>query len=290
MRSLLFVPGNSRKLLDHASKTSADIVLPDIEDSVSSDESKESARRLVAEYVEDRRFLGKPIFPRINSRDSGHLLKDLSCLTLDGVSGFVYPKSSSAEDIFFFDRLLETFEWEKKIQVGHFKIIPLIETPGAVVRVDEICKASDRVIAIAFGCEDFIAELEGQRDPEDQSIFVPRALIAMAARANGIVPIDTVHVKVHEFEDLKRSLSLAKKLGFEGMLALNPKEISYIHEVFTPSKSELEAAREMIRLSEAIGEKGMGVALQDQQFVGPPFVRGARRILSRASKYLDSDA
>ena len=71
----------------------------------------------------------------------------------------MYPKAQTGKDIYFFDKLLETIEYEKGFPVDKFKIIPLIETTAAVLNSQEICQASKRVIAIAFGCEDFITDL-----------------------------------------------------------------------------------------------------------------------------------
>ena len=68
-----------------------------------------------------------------------------------------------------------------------------------------------------------MTNLEGVHDSDGISIFSARSIIAMGARSCGIVPIDTVHIKVHDLEDLEKNIILAKKLGFEGMLVLNPK-------------------------------------------------------------------
>ena len=138
-------------------------------------------------------------------------------------------------------------------------------------------------MAVAFGCEDFVTDLGGKHDSEGQSIFNPRALIAMGAKANGIIPIDTVHIKVHDLEDLERNLILAKKLGFEGMLVLNPKEIPLIHQYFSPSEQEVEWATEMLALAEEAVLQGKGVAVKNNKFVGPPMVKMARDILKRRS-------
>ena len=109
----------------------------------------------------------------------------------------MYPKSKKGEDIYFFGKLLETIEYEKGFPIGTFKIIPLIETTGAVMNIQEICNACpNRVTAVAFGCEDFVTDLGGKHDPEGQSIFTARAQIAMGAKACGVIPIDTVHIRV----------------------------------------------------------------------------------------------
>lgn len=158
MRSLMFVPAHNQKLLDSSVKRDADVLLLDIEDSVPITE-KQQARDNIKEFVKRNDLNGKLIFPRVNDRESGELLKDAYQLTIEGVHGFMYPKAIKGEDIYFFGKLLETIEFEKGIPVGTFKIIPLIETAGAVMNIQDICKACTRVIAVAFGCEDYVTDL-----------------------------------------------------------------------------------------------------------------------------------
>ena len=202
-------------------------------------------------------------------------------MTIRGVDGFVYPKSHTGQDIYFFDKLLETIEAEKGVPIGTFKIVPLIETTAAVLNAQEIIQASPRVIAIAFGCEDFIGDLEGIHDDEGQSIYTPRALVAMAAKANGVSAIDTVHIRVHDLEHLDKNLRLAKKLGFDGMLALHPKELELIHSYFSPSAEEVQDAQTMLHLFEEAQRDRQGVVLRGGKFVGPPLALKARKVLAR---------
>jgi citrate lyase subunit beta/citryl-CoA lyase len=280
LRSLMFVPGHNNRLLNSASRSDADVLLLDIEDSVQPVANKQIARDKIKEYVEKKAFKNHLVFPRVNDRESGQLLKDVYQLTIEGVDGFMYPKSRMGEDVYFFDKLLETIEYEKGIPVGTFKIIPLIETAAAVLNAQEICQSSKRVIAIAYGCEDFVADLKGRHDKDGQSLFTPRALIAMAARANNVIPIDTVHIAVHDLEDLEKNLIVAKNLGFEGMLVLNPKEIPLVHQYFTPNDDEVNRAKEIIKLYNGSIIDGRGVAIIDKKFIGPPMVLLARNVLN----------
>lgn len=283
MRSLLFVPGHNEKLLASASLSDADIILLDIEDSVQPLANKQLARDNIKEWVTQGKFNNHLVFPRINDRESGQLLKDIYQLSIPGISGFMYPKSRRGEDIYFIDKLLETIEYEKGLEIGTFKLIPLIETAAAVLNSQEICEASRRVIAIAFGCEDFITDLEGIHDGEQQSLFTPRAMISMAARAAGVIPVDTVHIKVHDLIDLEKNLIISKNLGFEGMLILNPKEIPLAHKYYSPSEEDLSWAKDILHLSKEAMDLGKGVILKDNKFVGPPMVKMAMKILERNS-------
>jgi citrate lyase subunit beta/citryl-CoA lyase len=276
----MFVPAHNRRLMDSAMHVQADVLLFDMEDSVQQIENKQIARNNILEYLAEGKFKNRIIFPRVNDRESGQLLKDAYQLTVDGITGFMYPKAKRGDDIYFFGKLLETIEYEKGFPIGTFKIIPLVETVGAVINIQEICSiCPNRIVAVAFGCEDYVADLGGKHDPEGQSIFTARSVIVMGARANGIIPIDTVHIKVHDLDDLQKNLILAKKLGFEGMLVLNPKELPLVHQYFSPSETEINWAIEMLQLADEAKQRGVGVAVKDNKFIGPPMVKMAENIL-----------
>ena len=282
IRSLMFVPAHNERLLSNAMKIPADILLFDIEDSVQPVENKQIARDNIIKYISEGCFKDRVIFPRVNDRESGHLLQDIYQLAIPGITGFMYPKAKKGEDVYFFGKLLETIEYEKGLPIGTFKIIPLIETAGAVMNIQDICTACpNRVVAVAFGCEDFVTDLGGEHDPMGQSIFTARAMIAMGAKANGVTPIDTVHIRVHDLEDLERNLVIAKKLGFEGMLVLNPKELDLVHRYFSPSTDEIEWAEEMLFLADEAVALGKGVAVKNGKFIGPPMVKMAKDILKK---------
>lgn len=282
MRSLMFVPAHNEKLMESALSRNADVLLLDLEDSVQPAENKQIARDNIKKYIAEGKLKNRIVFPRVNDRESGHLLQDVYQLAIDGIEGFMYPKSKKGEDIYFFGKLLETIEYEKGFPRHTFKIIALIETPGAVMNIQEICTACpERLIAVAFGCEDFMTELGGQHDSEYDSIFTARAMIAMGAKANGVIPIDTVHIKVHDLDDLEKNLILGRQLGFEGMLVLNPKEIPLVHQYYSPNDEEIAWAEEMLQLSEEAIEQGRGVAVKDNKFIGPPMVKMAKSILRK---------
>jgi len=282
MRSLMFVPAHNDKLMTSASRTDADVLLLDIEDSVMPVENKQIARENIKKYITEGYFNGRQVYPRVNDRESGHLLQDVYQLTIQGITGFMYPKSRNGEDIYFFGKLLETIEYEKRIPSGTFKIIPLIETTGAVMNIQSICKSCpERVVAVAFGCEDFVTDLGGIHDREGKSIYTARTMIAMGAKANGVIPIDTVHIDVHDLDDLETNLKLSRQLGFEGMLVLHPKELPLVHQYYSPSNDEVIWAEEMIKLSEEAVKVGKGVAVKDNKFIGPPMVKMANKILMK---------
>lgn len=93
--------------------------------------------------------------------------------------------------------------------------------------------------------------------------------------------IDTVHIHVHDLEDLEHNLILSKKLGFDGMLILNPKELPLCHRYYSPSPEEVDWAKEMVQLAEEAVREGKGVAVKDNKFIGPPMLKMANDILNK---------
>ena len=240
MRSLMFVPAHNQKLLDSAVRRDADVLLLDIEDSVPFAE-KQLSRDNIKNFVKRPDLHGKLLFPRVNDRESGELLRDAYQLTIDGIAGFMYPKATKGDDIYFFGKLLETIEYEKGFPIGTFKIIPLIETAGAVINIKDICSACTRVIAVAFGCEDYVTDMGGKHDAEGISITTARNMICIGARSCG--PL--------------------------------------VNRYYSPTEDEVAWAEEMITLSEEAVSEGKGVAVKDNKFIGPPMVKMARNIIRK---------
>ncbi|MGO1454876.1 MAG: hypothetical protein ACTHVL_01285, partial [Lacticaseibacillus paracasei] len=86
-----------------------------------------------------------------------------------------------------------------------------------------------------------------------------------------------VHFLVH-------NLKIAKRLGFEGMLVLHPKELELVHKYFSPAEEEVEAAKKMVNAFEDSEKNGLGVAIVEGKFVGPPLVKNAFKVLDKHNK------
>lgn len=64
-RSLMFVPAHNERLMNSATRTPADVLLLDIEDSVQPAENKQIARDNILRYIAEGRFNGRSLYPRI---------------------------------------------------------------------------------------------------------------------------------------------------------------------------------------------------------------------------------
>jgi citrate lyase subunit beta/citryl-CoA lyase len=279
---MLFVPGNDPELLTKAVNTDADALILDLEDAVRSPEQEERARELIAERLRAGEFNDSLVYCRVNDFDSRELLRDLEAIATKELDGIVYPKATGEKDILFVDRMLTLIEQHYEIPTGHFDIVPLIETPSAALNAEAIGKASDRVVAMAFGSEDYVASLQGGPSSDTVCLDVPRSMIAMGARAADVIPIDLVYVDIHDFDGFRSLTETANKLGFEGSLVIHPEQVKIANEQYSPTDDEVKKAERVLRVA---GEmEGKAVDEQDDLFIGPPIIRDAKQTLERHSK------
>ena len=281
-RSLLYLPAHKEHLVENALKSGADMLALDLEDSCQPIENKQLGRDTIIKFLKEGLLEGHKVFPRVNDRESSELFKDIYQLTHLGITGFIYPKFTNRQYIYFIGKLLETIEYEKHIPVGYFKLIPLIETTGAVANINDVCEACpERIIAVGFGAEDYMSDLGGRHKDGGSSIFSARAIIANSARAHNIIPLDIVHMKVHDMEDLEQEMNVARDLGYEGKMLVHPKEIPVCHRIFSPSEEQVEWAEEIVSLCDEAVKEGRGVAYKNNKFIGPPMLKMAQDILKK---------
>lgn len=281
MRSLLFVPGHNEKFLHKSMSSDADIIIIDFEDSVPK-RLKATAREVASNFLQEKK--SKPVFFRINDLESGHALKDLDVLKHCYADGIMCPKIRDSFDVRFYDEVLSLIERENESISGYYKMILLIETASSIMNLSKICSFSERTIAAAFGSEDFAADLKLPYDTKYDFTTI-QTLLSVACHSNNIVPINTVHVDVHNLEELDGDLKKAKDLGFKGTLVLHPKEIELAHKYFTPSEKEIEWAKSIVFLAQKADDVEKGVAVIGGKFIGPPFVRVAKDVLQCSEKF-----
>ena len=282
IRSAIFVPGYMKKFLEKATGFDADALILDLEDSVP-DPYKEDARRFIAEYLESDRF-HQEIYVRINDLESGMLAKDLEAVLHRNTTGIMFTKVHDERDIIYFDKLLRQMEMNCGFEIGKFSMFPLIETGSAVLRAYDIATASQRVVGLAFGGEDYLTDLDGLHKEHGTSLIVPRSLIVMAARSAHVDAVDTPYLDIRNMEGFRKEVEQARELGFSGQLVLHPDQIAIANEIFSPSDEEKEEAQRIMAAIEESSAKGLGVTLLDGKLVGPPMRKRAMSVLRKAER------
>jgi citrate lyase subunit beta/citryl-CoA lyase len=280
LRSVLFVPGHSERMMKKSAGTEADCLVLDLEDAVPA-VLKAAARETVRHALEKGLYSEKAVFVRVNSFETNLTSGDLAGVACGELNGIVYPRANCAEDIERLDSKLEQIERDLGLPAGHFSLIPVIETVRAVLNARAVTKASQRLVGLIFGCEDFLADLQGRHSDGDMALIVPRAQVALAARAAGIEPVDTPYVRVKDPEGLRVFAEAGRDLGMGGMCAMNPGQVFAINEIYTPSDEEIRSAREVIEAAESAENSERGVFIAAGKFISPPTVKAAQKTLAR---------
>jgi citrate lyase subunit beta/citryl-CoA lyase len=282
LRTMLFVPGHLPRFLEKAAQADADALILDVEDSVPPPHKAE-ARQNIKKYL-DSGIYRQQIFIRVNALDTGMLPEDLRWTTHPATTGFMFTKVGDERDILYFDRLLTQLERDAGFEAGKFKMCPLIETANAGLHTLQIATASPRLVALAFGGEDYLTDLDGLHRKHGLGFLVPRALLIMAARAARLEEIDTTDLDIGDDEGFTREVTLARELGFSGQLVIHPNQIPIANRVFSPSEEEIREARRIVDAIEEGRQKGLGVGLLDGSLIGPPMEKRARAVLRKVGR------
>jgi citrate lyase subunit beta/citryl-CoA lyase len=279
-RSMFFVPGHVNHYFDKIDNITADAFILDVEDSVP-EHLRFKARDNINSYLHAGRFKGKQIIVRINELDKGDLLLDLDAVLHEDVLAIMPAKIYSKQDMAFFDEVLNQYESKLGLQKGHFKLIPLIETLLAFENINQIANSSDRLIALAFGGEDYLKELGGSHGVNDHTFDYPRTKIAIASKAAGLQAIDTPYLDVNDLDGFKNREQKSRDLGFEGCLLIHPKQIDLANQCFSPSQLEYENALKVDKAVKQSMKDGKSVALLDGVLIGPPMQKSAQNIITK---------
>jgi citrate lyase subunit beta/citryl-CoA lyase len=277
-RSLLFVPGNREDMLAKVKNLQADALVPDMEDSVPVSE-KEHARELVSKTVKTLARQGQAIIPRINALNTGLAHDDLTAVVSTHIYGVSVGKIESAWDIREICSILDNIESQSGMTIGHTRIIPWLETSKGIVNAYQIASASTRIIGVAFGAEDFTNDMDIQRSDEGIEVAYPRAVVAVAARAAGVLALDTPQVNFRDSEGLKQQVQSGRALGFKGKFAIHPSQLDTINTMFSPSPEEIEYAKKVVAAFEEAEARGSGATSIDGKMIDVPIVKRALSLL-----------
>ncbi len=287
LRTLLFVPGNRRNMIEKARHLPADVLVLDLEDSVPSLE-KASARALVSDSLaglaperreEKAKQKGRKVFVRINSLASGLAQEDLESVVTPGIDGISQPKPSSARDVTEVEEIVARLESERGIAAGHVKLLPWVETAEGLLHAFEIASASPRVVGISFGAEDFTLDTGITRTEDGSELLYPRTMVVIAAKAANVIPIDTPYNNFRDEAGLINESTLARRLGFEGKCLIHPSQIEPVNSIFRPSPEEVDYARRVVAAFEAAVAQGFGSTSLDGKMIDIPIATRARRLL-----------
>ena len=276
-RSMLFLPGNNPGMLQNGGVFGADAVILDLEDAVSPQE-KDAARDLVRNALYCVDYCSSKKVVRPNPLEySGE--QDYCAVVPAAPDVLLLPKVSTADELKQAVEVIKKYECPGRAPVH---VIPLIETALAIANVNGIAQASERVIGLAFGAEDYSASIGMERTREGNEIFFARCATVNAAAAANVWALDTPFIDAQDEDGLFKDTLLAKSLGFKGKLAINPRQVDFIHKALAPTQRDILWAGRVLQAIEAARQQGSGVIALDGKMVDAPIALRARRIIRMA--------
>ncbi len=305
-RSELAVPGSQPQFFEKAAKGAADIIFLDLEDDVAPDE-KEKARKHIIAALNDLDWRGKTLSLRINGLDTHYMYRDVVEVVEQAgqhLHLIMIPKVGTAADVYALDMLVTQIETAKgfKRRIGFEHII---ETALGMQNVHAIAAASKRNESLHFGVADYAASTRarttniGGANP-DYAILTDKdeggerathwgdmwhyalARMVVAARANGLRPIDGPFGDFSDPEGYKAAARRGAALGCEGKWAIHPSQVALANEVFTPSEKEVERARRILAAMEQAKREGRGAVALDGRLIDIASIRQAEVLVKKA--------
>lgn len=274
MRSLLFVPGVSEKMMLKARDTKADALILDLEDAVSLDRKVE-ARQTVMRMLGEVDFGSKPIFVRVNRFDTGFGEEDAKAIANGKAFGAVLPKAERPEEITAITGLL----------AAHQRLIAMIESPRGVLNCPMIADASLMLDGLMFGSADFSTATRARLTEGEPELLVARSRMLYSARAAGIEAYDAPYFSIPDLDGLRKDSERARNLGYDGRAVIHPSHIAITNEVFAPSEAEIVQARKIVAAMNEALARGLAAVQFEGQLIEPLHARAAQRILDAAERF-----
>jgi citrate lyase subunit beta/citryl-CoA lyase len=276
-RSLIFVPGNNPRFLEKAKLLSADIICLDLEDSVP-DKEKKKARTLIKTSLKQRKQFSSNVFARTNSPESGKIDADLKEIVQKGLDGIVIPKVNSAKELKKIEKTIDVLEKKRKIK--NIRLIPSIESSLGVINCYEIASCSKRIDAIVFGIFDLLNDMKIEYTKGNPTgSKYSRYKIPVAATAAGVYSIDGIWQDIKDKTGLKKDCKLGRSLGYSGKSVIHPDQLSTVHKIFHPNKTEIMWANRVVKVYDESTKKGKGATVIDGKMIDEVHYKRAKKLL-----------
>jgi citrate lyase subunit beta/citryl-CoA lyase len=278
-RSLMYVPVNVEKYVDKAHTRGADVIQLDLEDSVPPAEN-ERARTLIETAAARVRRGGADIVVRIN-RPLSLAVRDLEHAICRDVDGVALTKIDSASHVKLLDELVSEIELKKGLEIGHTKFITMIETADAFARIDEIPRASPRVVAMNIGGEDFALDCDMQ--PDDDVLLHPKQRMIIAARAAGVMPLGFIGTVAGfgDWDQFRAMVRRSRRFGFDGAGCIHPGQVAIVNEEYSPREEDIAYARKIVAMNTQTLQSGRGSFALDGKMIDIPIIVRAEKLIAR---------
>lgn len=239
-RSLLYAPADDPDAIAAAVASPADALILDLEDRVP-DHRKDDGRRAARATIE-RLGGDRPMYVRVNPRDSGQLEADLEAVVVPGLDGVRVPKTETVDDVRAVDAWLAEAEGRLGLLPGTVGISIGLESAQSIRLAWDLCSAAPRVTSVAVGLgrggdlQRDLGFVSG--DGGEETLYV-RSKVVLDARAAGLpIPLDggfgtyCSYDPATEEAAFLRSAESGRRLGYRAKICFHPGQAAAINRIF----------------------------------------------------------
>ena len=307
-RSELAIPGSQPQMFEKAAKLDVDVIFLDLEDAVAPNE-KEQARKNIIKALNEIDWGNKSMSVRINGLDTHYMYRDVVDVVEQAgerLDLIMIPKVGTAADVYAVDMMVTQIEaakgYKKRIGFEH-----IIETALGMQNVSEIAAASPRNESLHFGVADYAASTRARTTiiggvNEDYSVLTDPAKdgsrevhwgdmwhyalarMVVAARANGLRPIDGPFGDFSDPDGYRAAAKRAAVLGCEGKWAIHPSQAALANEVMSPSDSEVAHAERILKAMADAEKTGKGAVSLDGRLIDYASIRQAEVLIEKVKQ------
>lgn len=280
-RAMLFMPGDSPGKIEKAIGLGVDSIVMDLEDGVAPGQ-KDAARTTVLQALQTLDFGRSERLVRVNPVGSDLLAADLDATIAGRPGGYVLPKVDFDEQVQAVSEYLSLEERRRGWPVGGIRLLPIIETALGVMNIREIALADERVAALLFGAEDLAGDMGAVRTAASWEVLYARSAVVTAAKAYRVQAIDQVFFDLNDLAGFEAECSFGRQLGYDGKMAIHPRQVESAQRIFAPSPEEIARAQRILSAYAEQQAAGVGAFALDGRMVDMPVVRAAENVLAKA--------
>lgn len=275
-RSVVYRLGDDPSSYDTARDLAADVLLFDLEDSVSPAD-KDAARGRMGKAFAAGDFKGQERLIRINGLDTKFGEEDLAFAAKAPIDGVMLSKVETARQMREADDALGGLGAPDALRLW-----AMIETPKGVLAAGEIAASCPRLEGIAIGLGDLSRGIGGFRRPAPYRFPMLTALstVAMAAKAHGLAAIDSAFRDPRDPEGFRAACLEGRELGYDGKAVSTQEQAAIADAAFSPSPQEIDWSKRVLAAVSA-APKGVQVKV-DGQLIEPGYIDVAREIAEMA--------
>jgi citrate lyase subunit beta/citryl-CoA lyase len=280
---MIYVPGDSEKMLQKSAQFPSDVLLLNLEDGVAASR-KEAARENVAYALKSLNFENRETVVRINPTDTKWGVLDLAAIVPARPQGICLPKIEKAAEIATVESEIADLEEKAAIPKGSIQIHAMIESAAGVLHALEIAAASPRMASLVFGSADYIADVRCQPGEDRIELLLALQMLVTSARAAGIDAIDAPCFDFRNSGMLLREASQSRRLGFDGKSVLHPNQLDIVNKVFDVTAEEIAWAEKTIAELDDAENRGKALTTVNGQLIDNPHRIAAEKILRRKNQ------